>query len=200
MAMARNVLTSDTASAPASSAALAIELMSVTFGVSFGITGSRRRRAHGPDHVGRSVETAAEGDAAFLDVGARDVELECRNAFDVGQDLRQLHVLLQRGPADVDDDHGAARAQLRHFLFDEAVHADALQPDRVEHARRRFDDTRRRVAFALGKKESLDGDAAERRQIDEVGVLRAVAEAAAGGDERVFERQRARCGRRDSTT
>ena len=38
--IARNVLTSDTASAPASSAARANDATSVTFGVSFGITGS----------------------------------------------------------------------------------------------------------------------------------------------------------------
>ena len=40
IAIARNVFTSDTASAPASSAARANEATSVTFGVSFGITGS----------------------------------------------------------------------------------------------------------------------------------------------------------------
>src|SRR6266540_3987889 len=39
--IARNVFTSDTASAPASSAARANEATSVTFGVSFGMTGSR---------------------------------------------------------------------------------------------------------------------------------------------------------------
>ena len=41
------------------------------------------------------------------------------------------------------------------------------------------------------EEQSLDGDAAERREVDEVGVLDAVAEAAAGRDERVLERQRA---------
>src|ERR1043166_7635104 len=41
MTIARNVLTSDTASAPASSAARANDAMSVTFGVSFGNIGSR---------------------------------------------------------------------------------------------------------------------------------------------------------------
>ena len=40
MTIARNVLTSDTASAPASSAARANEATSVTFGVSFGMIGS----------------------------------------------------------------------------------------------------------------------------------------------------------------
>ena len=33
----------------------------------------------------------------------------------------------------------------------EAVHADALQADRVQHAGRRLDDARRRVALALGR-------------------------------------------------
>ena len=40
MTIARNVLTSDTASAPASSAARANEATSVTLGVSLGMTGS----------------------------------------------------------------------------------------------------------------------------------------------------------------
>ena len=84
-----------------------------------------------------------------------------------------------------------ARAQLRQLFVDEAADADALQADRVQHAGRRLDDARRGMSFALVEKQSLDGDAAERRQIDDVGVLDAVAEAAARRDERVLERQRA---------
>ena len=83
------------------------------------------------------------------------------------------------------------------FSRDEAMHADALQPDRVEHAGRRLDDARRRVPFALVEEQALDRDAAERREIDGVGVLDAVAEAAARGDERVAQRAARRCGRRD---
>ena len=52
IAIARNVLTSDTASAPASSAARANEATSVTFGVSFGMSGSARHLAHRADDVG----------------------------------------------------------------------------------------------------------------------------------------------------
>ena len=78
MTIARNVLTSDTASAPASSAARANDATSVTFGVSFGITGSARHLAHGADDVERAVEAAAELDAAFLDVRAGDVQLDAR--------------------------------------------------------------------------------------------------------------------------
>ena len=47
------------------------------------------------------------------------------------------------------------------------------------------------MPFALVQEQALHGDAAERRQIDQVGVLDAVAEAAAGRDQRVLQRQRA---------
>ena len=82
-------------------------------------------------------------------------------------------------------------AQLGQLLADEAVDADALQADRVQHPGRRFDDARRRMSFALGEEQSLDGDAAERRQVDQVRVLDAVAEAAARRDERVLQLERA---------
>ena len=42
-------------------------------------------------------------------------------------------------------------AQLGQLLADEPVDADALQADGVQHAGRRLDDARRRVAFALGR-------------------------------------------------
>ena len=191
IAMARNVLTSETASAPASSAARANEATSVTFGVSFGMTGRRRHLAHRADDGVRAGQAAAERDPAFLDVGAGDVELERRDALGVAEDPRQLDVLVDRRAADVDEDDGAPVAQLGQLLAHEAVDADALEADGVEHAGRRLDDARRRMALALGEEQALDRDAAERREIDDVAVLDAVAEAAAGGDERVRQAERA---------
>ena len=41
----------------------------------------------------------------------------------------------------------AALAQQRQLLLDEAVHADALQANGVDHAGRRLDNARRRVAL-----------------------------------------------------
>src|SRR5262249_52057981 len=84
----------------------------------------------------------------------------------------------------------AALAKLGQPLVDEAMHADALEPDRVQHARRRFDDPRRSVPLALREEQALDRDAAERGQIHDLGVLDAVPEASAGRDERVREPQR----------
>ena len=191
IAIARNVLTSETASAPASSAALAIALMSVTFGRQLRDDRQPRGGAHGRNDIGGAVEAAPERDAAFLDVRARDVQLERGDPFDIGQDRRELDVLLQRRAADIDDDDRAAGAQLGHLFRDEAMHADALEANRVQHARRRFDDAGRRMPFALGEKQTFDGDAAERREVDQFGVLGAVPETSARRDERILQRERA---------
>ena len=92
MAIARKVLTSDTASAPASSAALAIEATSVTFGVS-GITG-RCGLLHRRDDVEGAVQAAPESDAAFLDVRAGNVHFEAVDALGVGENPGQLDALV----------------------------------------------------------------------------------------------------------
>src|SRR4051812_41446967 len=98
--MARKVLTSDSASAPASSDARAKDATSVTFGVSFGMIGSRvtLRTALTTSKV---REAAAERDAAFLDVRAGDVQLERVDAFGVRQDSCDLDVFVQRRAADI---------------------------------------------------------------------------------------------------
>ena len=75
----------------------------MTFGVSFGNHRQRRHLAHGADDVERAVQAAAEGDAAFLDVRAGDVQLECVHAFGVRQDARELDVFVEGAAADVDD-------------------------------------------------------------------------------------------------
>ena len=137
------------------------------------------------------MKTAAEGDAAFLDVRTRDIQLERGDAFDVRKNARELDVLLQRRAADVHDDGGTPGTQLRHLFGDEPVDADSLEADGIQHAGGGLHDAGRRVSFALGKEETLYGDAAERRQIDQVGVFGAVPETTARGDERVFQRQRA---------
>jgi hypothetical protein len=50
------------------------------------------------------------------------------------------------------------------------------------------------VAFALVEKKTLHRDAAERRQVHDVGVLDAVAEAAARGNQRILQREKSeRC-------
>ena len=88
------------------------------------------------------------------------------------------------------NDARAALAEQRQLLADEPVHADALQADGVQHAGRGLGDARRRVPFALGQEQALDADAAERGEVDDLLVLEAVAEAAAGRDDRVGQVER----------
>ena len=142
-------MTSDTASAPASSAARANDATSVTFGVSFGMSGRRvtLRTALTTSKV--PVRLQPNWMPPSLMFGQEMFSSMRGDALGVRQDARHLDVLVERRAADVDDDGRAARAQLRQLLVDEAVHADALQADRVQHAGRRLDDARRRVAFAL---------------------------------------------------
>ena len=83
-----------------------------------------------------------------------------------------------------------SRPQLRQLLFDEPSHPDALQADRVHHPGRSLDDSRRRMSFALLEEQAFDGHAPERREVHEIGVLDAVAEASACGNERILQSQR----------
>ena len=190
MAIARNVLTSETASAPASSAARANEATSVTFGVSLGISGrvvtlrtaavtcAVPARLH-PNWMPPSLMFGHE---MFSSMAATP---SC-----VGQHTRHFRILVERRPADVDDGARAALAQQRQLLADEAMDANALQADRVQHAGGRFGDARRRVALPLLEEQPLDGDAAEHRQIDDLVVFEAIAKAAAGGDDRIGQLER----------
>jgi hypothetical protein len=70
------------------------------------------------------------------------------------------------------------------------MHADSLQSDRVDHSGGRLDDPRRRMTVAFGEEQPLDDHRAERRQVDDIGVLDPVAETAARRHHRVGKRQR----------
>ena len=78
------------------------------------------------------------------------------NAVGVGEDARQLDILVQRAAADVDDVGRPALAQLRQLFSDVPMDADPLQPDRVEHPGRRFDDALGRVPFARRRNRPFD--------------------------------------------
>jgi hypothetical protein len=69
------------------------------------------------------------------------------------------------------------------------VYTDALKADGVEHPRRRLDDTLGGMAFAFLEKQTFYGNAAERGEVDGFGIFDAIAEAAAGRDQRIGEAQ-----------
>ncbi len=166
IAIARNVLTSDTASAPASSAARANDATSVTFGVSFGMIGSRvafRTAVTTPYVPGRlqpnwMPPSLMLGQEMFSSIAATP------SASDRMRETSTYSSIV--APQTLTTTVGAERPELGQAFRDEPVHADALQADGVEHAGRRLDDARRRVALALGEEQSLDDDGAERREIE----------------------------------
>ena len=178
----------ESASAPASSAARANTVMSATFGDSFGITGSRVARAHGRHHRVRHLRVAAEGHPALLHVRAGDVDLEAGDARRRVADARDLGVLLDRVAAHVHDECHVVAAHARQHVPHEGVDADALEPDRVQQARGRLRDPRRRGAVARLEVEPLRDDRRRARdRSSEPLVLDAVAEGARGGEQRVLE-------------
>jgi hypothetical protein len=79
------------------------------------------------------------------------------------QHFADLDILIDRRPADVDEGARAGLVEQRQLLRDEAVHADALEADRVDHAGGRFDDPRWRMALALFHEEPFGHHAAEHR-------------------------------------
>src|SRR5205823_13963549 len=127
-----------------------------------------RHFSHCGNYIERAVQTAAERDAAFLDVGARDVQLEGSDALGIRKNPGKLDVLVNRASANVDDDSRAAIAQLGELLGDESPHADALQSNGVQHAGGRLDNPGCRVTFALGEEEAFHRDAAKRCQVDDI--------------------------------
>ena len=138
MTIARNVLTSDTASAPASSAARANDATSVTFGVSFGMSGSRvtLRTALTTSNVPVRLQpnwmppSLMFGQEMFSSMAATPSASDrMRDTSTYSSSVVPQTLTMTVAPA---------RAQLRQLLVDEAVDADALQADRVQHARPAF--------------------------------------------------------------
>ena len=141
-------------------------------------------RAH---DIEGAVQAAAEGDPAFLDVRARDIELERVHPFSIGEDSGQLDVLVEGAAADVDDVGDAESPELGQLLGDVPVHANTLKADGVEHPGRRLDDSLWRVPFTRGEEEPFRSDGPERGQVHGIGVLDTVTVAAARRDERIRE-------------
>ena len=117
--------------------------------------------------------------------------------LDAGADNVLAFFELPNSP-DMDRDHNTP-AWVQHIAFKvdsiktlEETKA-RLQADGIEHARRCFDDPRGRVALAFFQEQSLHHDGAKRREVDDIGVLEAVAEAAACGNQGIgqFERPNA---------
>jgi hypothetical protein len=131
--------------------------------------------AHPPHHAPRQFRVGGEINAA-RDVGARQVQLQSRQSVrppDHRGHLDELVLVLTR---DVGNHRGRQRTQVGQVVGQEVLDAVVVQADGVEHARRRFDGPRRRVAGPRPARDRLGDDAAEPGEIDDAGHLPGVTE------------------------
>src|SRR5690606_23168519 len=117
---------------------------------------------HGADDLGEEVLPGGEHGAAFLDIRARQVELEGEKAGQRVEALDHLDVVLDRAAGDVDEDLRATQAagQPGELLLGHPVEPDVGEADGVDHAALEFRDAGRRVALAWLRGDGLDREAA----------------------------------------
>src|ERR1019366_1593643 len=146
-----------------------------------------------PLHEGGERLGVVPEDHASLDhVRAGDVHLDRGHASIAANALHDRYVLVLVVPPYVRD-HGRAEAgELGQLLGEKRVDAHVLKTDRVQHSRVRLADARGRVAVARTEREALHGDRAERREVEVMGELEAVAEGAGCRSDRVLQAQPAK--------
>src|SRR5262249_42590199 len=123
------------------------------------------------------------------DVRTRQVQLQRRQARLAGQHGGHVDELVLVLAGDVGDDGGRQRAQVGQVGGGEGVDAVVVEADGVEHAGRRLDGARRRVADARLARHRLGHDAAEAGEVDRAGHLARVAERARRHQDRVAQGQ-----------
>ena len=189
MAMARNVLTRDAASAPASRAAAAKAATFATFGVSFGMRGRRvtRRTAATTSCVPCNDEPNIMppflmfGQEMFSSIAATPSASSRMRATSVYSSMVEPQMLTMT-TAPRSRSGGSFSATKRRTPI-------PCRPMAFNIPLGSFHDALRGVSLALIEKQSLDRDRAEAGEVHDVGVLDPVAEAAAGRDEGVRERE-----------
>lgn len=139
--------------------------------------------------LGSALARGAESHATGFDVGTRDVYLDCVNGGEVGEPLGDGLVVGDGSAGDVDDNLGAAVGDKWVNVLDEMVDALVLEPDGVNHTGGSLDHAWGVIALARVEGSSLDDEAAEAGEVDEVGVFDAVTECAGGGEDGIFEPQ-----------
>ena len=121
-----------------------------------------------------------------MDIGAGDIEFVGGDAVGLVEALDDGDVVADRVAEDIDDDVAAGIAREgRKFFGDELFDADVLQADGVEHAGGGLNDARRGMTGHRLERDALGHEAADPFERNNLFKLDAVAEGAAGGDDRV---------------
>ncbi len=133
IAMPRQVLISEMASAPPAAAAWAMAGMLVTFGVSLAMIAeavaarqSATRRSHRAGSVPKSTPPDTFGQEMLSSIAA--------TASQAVEASRHAHELVVRAAGDADDDRYAECGQVRQVVREERFDAVVIETDRVEHA------------------------------------------------------------------
>ena len=137
----------------------------------------------------------SELDAALAHVRAGDVQFDRGNALVRVDALGQPHVFVPGVAEEVDDHLGRQILQTRQHVAQEAVDADVLQSDRVQHPTAGLGDPDRRIARQGLERQALGHQAAEAMQVGALREFQTVAERAARGEDRVLQPKRADPGR-----
>ena len=122
--------------------------------------------------------------SAVLYVRARNIQLDHINVG-FAQLFRHFAVFLNRVSGDIRNYHGILLFQPRQILLDKNVNARILQADSVQHSRRSFGDSRRRVAVAPFQRDTLAGNSAQHAQRIKLAVFHSKSKGARGGDKRI---------------
>src|SRR5580698_2604445 len=141
----------------------------------------------GDDFVERAGITA-ELDSSVGGVGTGNVQFVGGDAFAFIEDLDGALVIFAGIAEDVGENDDVRNiAELGQFFIDESASANVLQADGVEHAGGGLIQAGRGIASHGFFGQSLNHEAAELAEMDDVLELDAVAESSAGGDDGILE-------------
>jgi len=134
---------------------------------------------------------AAELQAAFLHVGAGDIQFVASQSLGVLKDPNHLDVIFEGIAKDVSDDRCIEFSQYREFFSYKGPNAHVLEADGIQQPGSGGVQAWRRGTLDGLPGKALGDKAAEAVQVDDVGVFKAVTEGAAGGENRIPQAQRA---------
>ncbi len=118
--------------------------MLVTLGESFTISGRCATRLAVPTTSSSDRGIAAKLNAAMRGVGAGNIQFISRDAVAFIQHADHLLIIFAEISEYIgENDNVLEPAQLGQLFFDEGAHPHILQPDRIQHSRRRFEEARR---------------------------------------------------------
>ena len=129
--------------------------------------------------------------AAIFEVGARHVDFDRDDRRRrVGQQLGRPFEFAHGATPDAGDDACTGAFERRKLVLEPRLDARALQADAVDHPRGRLVHTRWRIARPRLRRQRLDDDRAERRQIEVAGQFGAVPGRARSRHDRVRQCER----------